>query len=410
MKAFRPGTEPLEERSLLTTVNPVITWNSVALQAIANDKLSPPVASRDLAIIQASVYDAVNSVVPTGAPYLVQLHAKPNANVDAAAIGAAYQALKSLIPDQTALFNKAFATSIAALPPFQSTTDGVQLGAQVAVYEVANRANDGSNAVVPYTPNVQPGFWRPTPPAFAPALLPQWPNVTPFVLKHGNQFQPGPPPALSSAEYVSNVKQVEAIGSNTSAIRTPDQTQIAKFWADGAGTYTPPGHWNAIAGQIAAGRHDSTVTDARIFGVLDLALADAGIAAWSAKYAYNLWRPITAIRQADPTQSPGLTPDPTWTPQLTTPNFPSYVSGHSTFSAAASTVLGAYFGKHVPFTTTSESLPGVTRSFSSFKAAAEEAGASRIYGGIHFPIDNTNGLTLGHDIGLYTVLHAMRAK
>jgi hypothetical protein len=408
MKRFLATAESLEERSLMTAINPVLTWNATALEAIRVDKTAPPAAARDLAITQVSVFDAVNSVVPTATPYLVKLPAPAGTSVDAAAVGAAYESLVHLFPKQTALFQATLATSLASLPAGAGTTNGLVLGVAVADLELASRSADGSNLKVPYTPSTLPGLWRPTPPAFAPAVLPQWPLVTPFVLRRADQFRPGPPPLLATNAYVSNVRTVEALGAKTGSIRTPNQTQIALFWADGAGTETPPGHWNTIAASVATQQNDSTVKDARVFALLDLALADAGIACWDVKYHYNSWRPITAIREADPAQSPGLTPDPTWTPLLTTPAFPSYVSGHSTFSAAAAAVLSSVYGPHTTFTTTSDALPGVTYQFSSFNSAADQAGISRIYGGIHFPIDNTQGLKLGNSVGRYDVLHALK--
>jgi hypothetical protein len=258
-----------------------------------------------------------------------------------------------------------------------------------------------SSTKVDYVPppsGTEPGVRVPTPPANAPALDPQWGQVTPFTLASGSQFRPGPPPALTSPEYTAVLNQVESLGGANSTIRTPEQTQIARFWADGSGTETPPGHWNTSAEQVALERHDSLAKDARVFALLDIALADAGIACWDAKYTYNFWRPITAIQ---------TTADPSWTPLLVTPAFPSYFSGHSTFSAAAATVLSSIYGPNTAFTTSSDALPGVTRSFPSFQAAAEEAGMSRIYGGIHYSFDNQAGLAVGQQVGNYVLQHEL---
>ena len=240
--------------------------------------------------------------------------------------------------------------------------------------------------------------------------MPGWGNVTPFVLKSESQFRPAGPPAITSAAYAAALNQVESLGAKNSTTRTADQTQIALFWADGGGTETPPGHWNAIAEQVATSRHDSIVKDARVFAMLDTALADAAIACWNTKFTANLWRPITAIRLADTDNNPATTADPSWTPLLATPPFPSYVSGHSTFSAAAATILSAVYGPNTHFNATSDGLPGVTRSFKSFNDAANEAGMSRIYGGIHFSFDNRDGLALGRSIGDYVVKHAFRVR
>jgi len=191
-------------------------------------------------------------------------------------------------------------------------------------------------------------------------------------------------------------------GVTTPTSRTPEQTTIAQFWADGVGTETPPGHWNQIAEDVARARGTTLVQNARLFALLDLALADAAIVAWDCKYVFNYWRPVTAIRNADTDGNPDTSQDATWTPLLVTPNFPSYTSGHSTFSSAGAAVLGNFFGTdNVSFTTGSDFLPGVRRTFPSFSAAAVEAGQSRIYGGIHFQFDNQDGLTSGHELGDY---------
>ena len=186
------------------------------------------------------------------------------------------------------------------------------------------------------------------------------------------------------------------------AYRTPDQTEIANFWADDEGTVTPPGHWNRIAQTVALQRGTSLAENARLFALLNLTLADAGIACWDSKYTFNFWRPIYGIREADPAMNPGTTPDLDWTPLLTTPAFPTYTSGHSTFSGAAIAALAAYFGTdEVRFANTCDTLPGVSRTFTKFSAAAEEAGKSRIYGGIHWEVDNREGLTCGRAVGEY---------
>jgi PAP2 superfamily len=178
-----------------------------------------------------------------------------------------------------------------------------------------------------------------------------------------------------------------------------EQTEIAKFWADGAGTFTPPGHWNQIAQDVARDNFNSLVDNARLFATLNVAQADAAICCWDTKYTYSFWRPITAIRNADKDGNDQTTLDTSWTSLLTTPNFPSYTSGHSTFSAAAAAVLTNFYGNNYKFSTTGPGLPGVTRSFTSFDKAAEEAGMSRIYGGIHFMSDNTAGLAAGKQVG-----------
>src|SRR5262249_50021577 len=190
---------------------------------------------------------------------------------------------------------------------------------------------------------------------------------------------------LDSATWAADYHEVQAFGAAVGSFRTAEQSEIAQFWADGAGTETPPGHWNHIAREVVAMTGTSLEKSARLFALLNIAMADAAICAWDAKYTYNFWRPVTAIRSGDTDGNPATTPDSSWSSFIVTPSFPDYVSGHSAFSAAAATVLAFFYGTDdIPFTTGSDALPGVFRSFPSFSAAAVEAAMSRIYGGIHF--------------------------
>jgi hypothetical protein len=247
-------------------------------------------------------------------------------------------------------------------------------------------------------------MWVPTAPAFAPALLPQWGGVTPFAMTHGAQFRPTTPPGLASSQWATEFNITKDLGRRDSTLRTPDETELARVWSDGARTATPPGHWNVIASDLARERGLATADNARLFALLNIALADAGIAAWDCKFVFNFWRPITAIHAADTDGNAATAADPTWEPLLVTPPFPECVSGHSTFSGAAAVVLGSFFGTdNVSFAATSEGAPGVTRHFSSFSSAANEAGMSRIYGGIHFMTANLEGLRCGQRLGAYVV-------
>jgi membrane-associated phospholipid phosphatase len=276
------------------------------------------------------------------------------------------------------------------------------VGSAVAQQILAWRSTDGSAAVVPYTPGTNPGDWQPTPPAFLPALGPQWPQVTPFAMTGGSQFRPPPPPALGSAEYATAFNEVKGLGAANSATRTAEQTQIAFFWRDAAGTSYAFGHWNLIAQGVSTEQGLGLADEAHLFALLNIATADAIISCWDAKYTYNFWRPVTAIRFAgDSALNPATESDPSWTPLIVTPNFPSYTSAHSTVSGAAAAVLTSLFGPGHHFTVGSEGLPGVTRSFGSFDAAAAEAGQSRIYGGIHFQFDSQYGLASGHALGAF---------
>ncbi|MBL9000269.1 MAG: Ig-like domain-containing protein, partial [Phycisphaerae bacterium] len=268
---------------------------------------------------------------------------------------------------------------------------------------IAQRRADGSTDYTEYFPSTAPGLWQPTAPMFAPALLPNWATLTPFSMTSPDQFLPQGPMALTSAQYTAEYNEVRSIGAANSTTRTADQTAIARFWADGAGTYTPAGHWNQIATSIAQSQNLSLFDTARLMAQLNVALADAAIVAWNAKYTYNQWRPITAIRNADLDGNPDTEQDRGWMPLVNTPPFPDYLSGHSTFSGAAERILTDTFGSNFSFTSRAFSLPGdapgALRSFTSFAHAANEASASRIYGGIHFRESCEVGLAAGRALG-----------
>jgi membrane-associated phospholipid phosphatase len=384
-----------------TDSNIVLDWNRIGLEAIRTDKTAPPIAARNLAIQHTAIFDAVNAISHTFNSYKANVTAPANASLAAAVTAAAHQVLINLYPNQTATFDTAESAALGSIPDSLAKIDGIAVGEAAATQILAARSNDGSKTKVSYLPKTNPGDWQPTSPGFLPALLPQWQNVTPFAMTNGSQFRPSGPPALSSDRYTTDFNQVKTLGAKNSPVRTTEQTEIAQFWSDGAGTYTPPGHWNAITEEVATKRNTSLVDEARLFALLNIALADAAIAAWDAKYIYEFWRPVTAIRQADFDNNPQTSADPTWDSLIGTPPFPEYVSGHSTFSGAADAILANFFGENVGFTATSSDLPSVSRSYNNFAAAADEAGISRIYGGIHFLAADVDGLAAGRALGNY---------
>ncbi len=363
----------------------------------------PPVASRSLAIAHAAIYDAVNGIARTHEPYLVPSAVPTSASRVAAASAAAHQALLSLFPSHTSIFDGLHVAILAGIPSGPQKTNGIAWGEFVATQILAARTGDGSNAVVQPPGGSGPGVWIPTPPAFLRYLLPQWGFVAPFGMSSPSQFRPPGPPALESQQYAADYEEVKELGALVGSTRTEDQTEIALFWADGAGTETPPGHWNSIAQTIGATRGVTLEENVRLFALLNIAMADAAICSWDAKYTYHFWRPVTAIAFAEPQLN--------WMSFIVTPPFPDYTSGHSTFSAAAATVLPLFFGtEDLPFTTGSDFLPGVFRSFSTCQDAAEEAALSRIYGGIHFRSASEDGLQAGSSIGEWTVTHYLLPK
>lgn len=376
----------------------VTDWNQAVLDSITAQAITPPVATRAMAITHLSIYDAVNGITRRHRPYRVETNPPP-ASMHAAAAQAAHDALVELFPARAAIYADLLATHLDAVPDGPAKDAGIAQGALVAREILDWRATDGWDATSDYTPSGDPGRWKPTGPGFLPGLLPHWGDVECFAMDSGDQFRPAPPPEIITLDYVDAWNEVYELGAIDSAIRTADQTEIALIWEGGPGTPTPPGQWNEIGQTIAGIRGTTLEENARLFAYLNIATADAAINAWDCKYHYDYWRPITAIWEADTDGNPDTTADPTWMPLLTTPPFPTYTSGHSSFSGAAGRMLINYFGTDsIPFTF--EAI-GLSRDFTSIWTAAEEAGISRIYGGIHYNFDNTAALDAGRDLADY---------
>jgi Ca2+-binding RTX toxin-like protein len=406
---YRPQLHALEDR-LAPAADMVIEWNNVARDAVRAANSPPTVASRNMAITHAAVYDSVNALARTHEVYLVDALAHPKASREAAVAAAAHRALAALYPAQVATFDARLAASLATIPDGKSEDDGVALGRFVADQTLALRQNDGSGVVLPpYLGGTDPGDWRPTPPANLPGLHPHWADVTPFAMTGGDQFRPAPTPALDSAEYTTAFNEVKQFGSLTSATRTADQTAVAHFWANGAGTASAPGHLSLLA-QIVAQEHGNTLEEnARLFAALNIAMADAAISCWDAKYEFGFWRPVTGIREAANDGNLDTAADASWTPLLVTPPFPSYTSAHSTLSGAAAAVLADFFGTdNISFTLPSQNPAIAPRSYTSFSQAAAESAVSRLYGGIHWTFDNNAGLVAGTALGEYVAANFFR--
>jgi len=390
----------------------VLDWNNVLLAVIRLTKPPPPMAAREMAIMNAAIYDAVNAASAQHyRPYHYEGPPILGASPEAAATAAANRVLFRLFPEVPARSPglaarmQALYTAAAGNESAPGVAAGVALGVSQADAMLAARAHDGADASPPpYLGDTAPGRWRPTPPGMLPGMLPLWPRVTPWAMTSANQFRPPAPPPMTSAAWAGSVNMVQALGAAGSAVRGADRTEIALFWADEDGSETPPGHWLDIAIGVAAEHRLDLLQDARLMAMLSIAEADAAIVAWDAKYAYSAWRPITAIAQAESSGNAEVTPEADWKPLLTTPPFPEYVSGHSTFSGAAATVLCLFFGRdEVAFTarTDASELRGVTRRYASFSEASEEAGMSRIYGGIHFHFSHLAGVAAGRGVGEY---------
>ena len=383
----------------LASANGVLEWNGLMIDAIRVDNSGPTLSTRNLALLHTSIYDAVNSVTRTHQPYRFQPAIDPATSAEAAVATAGHAIVQVLYPAFAARADELRDTQLAALSRNQAWTNGAALGRQIAQAMLDARASDGAGTLIPYIPSADPGQWRRTPPFFRPPLDPHWGSVTPFCLPELEPFLPPPPPRLDSPEYAAALNEVKALGARNSTVRTPYQDQTAVFWSDFSYTAMPSGHWHEIAATIASQRHSTLEESARLFALLGLAQADAVIVCWETKYRYNLWRPITAIQRADEDNNPDTERDVAWDHRLGSPPFPAYPSGHSTLSKAGAQVLTDFCGTDaVTFTTGSDSLPGVFRTFTSLRACAEEAGMSRIYGGIHFSFDNHGGRIAGRGV------------
>ncbi|MEW6536738.1 MAG: hypothetical protein AB1454_14105 [Candidatus Auribacterota bacterium] len=406
----------------------VITyWNNVTLDVIRNERVNPPRATRMLAMVHIAMYNATNDILndyePYPIPYSIErkvsrlLHlqsnqARKHASPDLSASFAAYTVLAYLYPSQSEMLTEKLFYAVLKHKPYRplKILNSRVWGYYCALEIILLRRDDGSDDTVEYEPSNELGRWMPTPPNFAPALLPQWRYVTPFAMASGDQFIFTDLPALDSEEFALSFNQVKELGDIDSLIRTPDQTEIAYFWEDGAGTVTPPGHWQVIAQDISEMFGLSMMENARLFALLSIGQADAAITSWENKYRYDFVRPYTAITgEAAGYGNDLIEIDPDWYNLLPTPPFPSCTSGHSTFSSCSAAILERFFGTDdIAFSASSpdperwpDELPGVVRSWSSFSQAAEEAGISRIYGGIHWSFDNVGGLQTGRELGYY---------
>ena len=388
--AFRPGSGHL-----------VVDWNRELIAILGTTGTQPATVhpTRSFAILQAAEYDAVTSITHHDPSYLFSVPAPADARPDAAADQAAHDVLTALYPSMKTGLDTMLAAELALIPGGPGKHDGTRVGAAVARRLLLVRAADGSAATpAPFVAGTKPGDYRPTPPKFPAPVFTNWGSVTPFVLRSRRQFRPAPPPPVTSAAYAKALNEVKSLGQDVSITRTADQTAGAKFWASAPIWNT----WNQVAQNLAVTRHASLEQTATVFANLDLALADATIGLYDAKYHYLVWRPVTAIQLGDTIGNPAIVGDPNWTPLAVTAADPSYPGAHSTMSQAAATVLAAFYGHHQHLAIT---LSGVTRTFGSFQAAANEAGLSRIFAGQHTRLDHEAGQRLGSQVADFVLDH-----
>jgi len=390
------------------TPDPVLEWIGVMNTAVLAGGTSPLVTTRVVALVSASVFDAVNGIEPRFQPLHVKPNAPHHASQHAAAIQAAYAILLKMYQAQATTLTAQRDVSLAALSPnetAESINSGMAWGQTVADAIWAWRLTDGiAPAPPPFVGVAVVGAWRPTPLANAPGAGPQFASMTPWVLSRPSQFRLPPPLALNSPEYAADLNELKVMGIFSGSARTPDQSEVALFWA-----LNTPLAWNRVAAQLAAARGLSLTENARLFAVLNVTLADAIMACWDSKYRYIFWRPVTAIRAG---AAPG-DPDADWKPLLDsltgTPPHPEYPSAHSTYSGAAAFILAATFGENTAFSVTSEIRPG-TRSYASFSDAIAEIADARVFGGIHLRSSCARGNSLGRAVADYVSRHALRAR
>jgi hypothetical protein len=406
-----------------STPNAVVQWNETTMNVIDANGQNAVQSTRTLAMVHGAVHDAVNAINRRYDAYYFEGPGDGGASPDAAVAAAAHTVLVGIIgsfgtPAQKgaalALVEQAYTASLAKVSDGPSRNKGVLVGRAAGAAMLTLRKDDGATRDAPYTPGMGPGKWRPhpntTPPnppianpdaarGYAPSVLPGWGNVTPFTLLSSSQYWLPGPPALTSATYTRDFNEIKAVGGRVSTVRTPDQTEIARFWFEG------PGAWNRIGRTVAGTKNLDAWDSARLLALMNFAMADSYIAGFKIRYVYDSWRPVTAIREGDNDGNDATVGDPTWDSHQNTPAVSDYPSTQSTFSGAAAVALASVLGDQVSFTVTSgKPFEGITRSFTSFSQAARESADSRVYAGIHFRSSCEDGLVLGRKIGQRAVV------
>ena len=371
----------------------ITDWNSKATDIVAASGVVTPVANRTLAMAQVAAFDAVNAIsrryATTGRP---ALSAAPGASIDAAVAAAMHGTLSKLLPQQLAAIEAAYQAALTTVPDAAARGAGIDVGERAAAAILAMRSSDGAISPDNYVPFTAAGVYVPT---TSPAV-PHWGQRKPWVLSSGAQFRPAAPPALSSALWARDYNESKAIGGKNSTQRTAAQTDIARFWEA-----TQPVIYYPVARAVAQQPGRDVTQNARLLAAVAMAIDDAVIAVFDAKYIYNFWRPVTAIRNGDKDSNDATERDPTWTPFIDTPMHPEYPCAHCIVSAALGAVLQVEIGDGpVPLlSSTSPTAPGVTRTWSSIAEFTQEVADARIYDGVHFRNSTEVGSAMGRKIG-----------
>ena len=385
----------------LATADVITDWNEKAVAAGYVARQGPPQQTRIVAMVHLAMFEATNSIDGRYRPYRARLAAEPGASREAAAAAAAHYLLVRLYPDQKKEMDKTLQASLAAVADEGARAKGVRLGERAGAAMLAERSNDGAAAPDTYRPFTAPGKYVPT---VLPAAS-HWGAVQPFALKSGDQFRPSAPYALTSPQWARDYNEVKRMGGKTASARSAEQSAIAQFWElTGAATYNP------LVRQLSAVKGLDTVDNARLFALVSMAAADALIAVFDAKYTYNFWRPITAIRNGDLSGNGAIERDPAWEPFIPTPMHPEYPCAHCITQSAVAGVLEQFFGDEIPpVKLTSATAPGVSRSFAKLSDYVNEVINARVYDGVHYRTSGEVGADMGRKIAHYTLTnHLLR--
>ncbi len=381
--------------------NVVVDWNAKAELMAVKKKMLPPPNARGMAIMHIAMFEAVNAAERRYAPYRLNLTAARNVSKEAAAAAAAHAVLMALHPGEQEVLDAALLASLGEVPEGDAKAAGVALGKKAAAEALALRAKDGASTPESYRPFTTAGVYVPTVIPVSSA----YGGVTPWVMSSGSQFRPAPPPALSSATWARDVNEIREYGGRANTKRSAEQTDIGQFWF-----VTGPQAWNPIARQLVTAKKLDIVDSARLFALVAIATDDAFIAVFEAKYHYNFWRPVTAIRNADLSDNPATQRDASWLPLGDTPMHPEYPCAHCITSSAAAAVLQSAFGNDIPeVSMTSITAPGVTRRWKRLQDYTDEVAVARIYGGFHYRFSNVAAQEMGRKIAELAVNTQLRA-
>jgi hypothetical protein len=386
----------------VSTANVVTDWDATAVGIVQTGTAPPPpLGFRTMAILHTAMFDAVNSIEPRYKPYKVRLAATPDTSKEAAAAAAAAAVLIKLFPYAAADVQSTLTSYLAALPDSGAKSKGIELGQEVAAKILEARANDGASAPDAYRPRTKPGVYIPTPITYGWALA----TMTPFALASPSQFRAKPPPSLKSAEWARDYNEIKEIGAKNSTKRTARQTEDARFWLVGG-----PLAYDQLPRQIVIAKNMDLLESARFMALFSIATADAVIAVFDAKYKYEFWRPITAIRNGDIDGSPATERDATWQPIDATPMHPEYPCAHCILSSSVAAVIEGLLGSdEIPeVSLTSPFLPGVTHHFTNLRSFSDEIANARICAGFHYRFSTIAGREMGQKIGAYVVRSVMQ--